>query len=98
MIFDLQEKNYLLPVGCIHARSPPIPSLPPQFLLVGCRRSLRRDGRKKMRRSKLERRGGREGENVLWLASVSGIMPLSLSLRSSLSLSAALLSSPIAII
>jgi len=48
----------------------------------------------------LEQRGGRERENVLWLASVSGIMPpsLSLSLRSSLSLSAALLSSPIAII
>jgi len=42
-----------------------------------------------MRRSKLERRG-REGENVLWLASVSGIMPplsLSLSLSALLSLS-----------
>ena len=38
-----------------------------------------------MRRSKLERRG-REGENVLWLASVSGIMPPSLSLSALLSL------------
>jgi len=28
----------------------------------------------------LEQRGGRERENVLWLASVSGIMPPSLSL------------------
>jgi len=48
----------------------------------------------------LEQRGGRERENVLWLASVSGIMPpsLSLSLCAPLSLSAALLSSPIAII
>jgi len=34
----------------------------------------------------LEQRGGRERENVLWLASVSGIMPPSLSLSALLSL------------
>jgi len=33
----------------------------------------------------LEQRGGRERENVLWLASVSGIMPPSLSLCAPLS-------------